>query len=111
MDIAQTLILALKHESLQMRNEVESLTSKAQLDAEVSRAMIRDAELTAQSTTTCKLCDAKACFENEKRRLFSLATDLIDELSYRQLLRHMKGDHKSGKKLSKRKSVSLTAEF
>jgi chromosome segregation ATPase len=101
---AKSLIIALKHERLQLQNEVESLTSKAQRDAEVSRAMIRNAELTAHSTATHKLHDAKACFENEKRRLFSLAADefrtffnaadSIDERSYRLLLGRVKSELK-----------------
>jgi chromosome segregation ATPase len=99
---ARSIILALKRERLQLQNAVESLTTKGQRDAEVSRALVRNAELTAESLLAQKLEDAKAQYESEKRRLFSLAADefrsffnaadSIDERSYRQLLGRVKNE-------------------
>jgi chromosome segregation ATPase len=99
---AKAVILALKRERLQLQTNFEALTTKSQRDTEVTRAMIRSAELTAESTATQKLQDAKAQYENEKRRIFSIAADefrgyfnaadSIDERSFRQLLAKVKGE-------------------
>jgi chromosome segregation ATPase len=95
-------ILALKKERLQLQGELESLTQKAQRDAEVGRAVVKNAELTAHSRVTQKLQDAKSQYEGEKRRIYSIAADefrtffnaadAIDERSYRQLLQRVKGE-------------------
>jgi hypothetical protein len=99
---AKSVVLALRCERVHLQYEVESLTGKSQRDSEVNRAAIRNAELTAQSTTTQKLQDAKAHFENEKCRIFSVAADAfrtffnaadsIDDRSYRQLLGRVKNE-------------------
>jgi chromosome segregation ATPase len=99
---ARRLITALKRERLQLQAELESLTAKAQRDSEVWRAKTRHTELTAQSAVKQSVLDERARFENEKRRLLSLAaeefrgffnaTDLLDERSYRQLLSRVKGE-------------------
>jgi chromosome segregation ATPase len=99
---AKAVIVALKRERLQLQTKLESLTTKSQRDSEVTRAIIRNTELTAESTVTQKLQDAKAHYESERRRIFSIAADefrgyfnaadSIDERSFRQLLARVKGE-------------------
>jgi hypothetical protein len=74
--------------------------------------MMKNVAVTAESNAVQKIQEATAKFENEKRRLFSLAADkfisyfnvsaTIDERAYQTLLRKVKSDLK---RLSQSESV------
>jgi chromosome segregation ATPase len=101
---ARTAIVNLKRERLQLENDLANANGKHERDIQVNQAMMKDAKLTAQSAASQKMRSAKAKFDDEKRRIFSLAADefrtffnacqQIDERSYRILLARVKAEMK-----------------
>jgi chromosome segregation ATPase len=101
---ARTAIVNLKRERMQLENDLANANGKQERDIQVNQAMMKDARLTAQSAASQKMRSAKAKFDDEKRRIFSLAADefrtffnagqQIDERSYRILLARVKAEMK-----------------
>jgi chromosome segregation ATPase len=100
----QRKLMALKQDKQELQREVETLKEIMQRNSEVAAAVGKSAELAAQVSLSQKLQDAYGSFENEKRRLFSLAADefrtyfnaadSLDESTYRQLLAKVKTEIK-----------------
>jgi chromosome segregation ATPase len=101
---AKASILSLKREKMKLENELKALTETTNRDSQIAQAMIKNAQLTAESTASQKIQEAKAKFEDEKRRLFSVpaeefrafanAAAPIDERSYRALLGRVRNELK-----------------
>jgi hypothetical protein len=65
----------LKREKIKLQNEFDALREASERNRQVAKAIGKSAELAAQPALAQELQDARAAFENEKRRLFSDAVD------------------------------------
>jgi chromosome segregation ATPase len=97
---AKLAIVNLKREKMQLETDLARANTKSERDIQVNQAMMKDVSLTAESAANQKMKKAKAKFDDEKRRIFSIAADEfrtffdagehIDERSYRRLLTRVK---------------------
>jgi chromosome segregation ATPase len=97
---AKTAIVNLKREKMQLETDLTRANAKSERYIQVNQAVMKDVSLTAKLAANQKMKKAKAKFDDEKKRIFSLAVDEfrtffnasehIDERSDRRLLTRVK---------------------
>jgi chromosome segregation ATPase len=101
---AKTAIRSLKRERLQLQNQIQTLIAHNERDNQVHQAMVKNAQLSAESAIARKAQDAKAEIQEERRRIFCFAADefraffnpgeAIDGRAYRSLLGRVRNELK-----------------
>ena len=93
---AKKSLLSLKREKARLDNELTKLQDRLERERSLSRAAVKNAQLTADTTVAQKVQETKDKLEAEKRRIFTFAADefrtffnaadAIDERSFRTLM-------------------------
>ena len=93
---AKKALTSLKREKAKLESELTSIQERMEREQALSKAAVKNAQLTAENTIAQKVQDAKNKAEVEKRRIFSYAadefralfnaTENIDERSFRALI-------------------------